>query len=79
VIDATGLCSRFAVVRTDDSEPIEGALYRDRGKAHRRANGSHNPACFRVDEVVVMPAELARLLVNFYVANKRNSDVRHQR
>jgi hypothetical protein len=70
-MNTTGLCSRYTVIRRADSEPIDGALYRDYRKTRERAKRCHDPESFAVREVVVMPADLARQLVEFYVANTK--------
>lgn len=61
--DMTGVCTRFAVLRRSNDEPIEGMLYSDRSKANWRLGGTANPGDFYVGEVAVMPLAVAHRLV----------------
>lgn len=61
--DVRGVCTRFAVLRRSNDEPIEGTLYSDRSKANRRLGGTANPEQFYVAEVAVMPLAVAHRLV----------------
>lgn len=58
-----GVCTRWAVVRKADLEPIEGTLYAEQSKANKRRAGSHDPEQFLVVEVAVMPVEIARRMI----------------
>lgn len=64
-----GLCSRYAVVRGDSLEPIDGALYFRQDKAEARRQKTYDPPNFLVREVVIMPADLARDMVDCYLAH----------
>ena len=58
-----GVCTRWAVVHNHDSMPIEGTLYVHQAKANKRRAGLQSPDKFRVEEVAVMPVDVARRLI----------------